>query len=49
MVKQANYNVLTLKYLSPLLKSYLQLGKADSVVFYLTYANDACRNLKTYE
>lgn len=45
MVKQANYNVLTLKYLSPLLKSYLQLGKADSVVFYLTYANDACRNL----
>lgn len=45
MVKQANYNVLTLKYLSPLLKSYLQLGKADSVAFYLTYANDACRNL----
>ena len=45
MVKQANYNVLTLKYLSPLLKSYLQLGKADSVTFYLTYANEACRNL----
>lgn len=45
MVKQTNYNVLTLKYLSPLLKSYLQLGKADSVVFYLTYANEACRNL----
>lgn len=45
MVKQANYNVLTLKYLSPLLKSYLQLGKADSVAFYLTYANEACRNL----
>lgn len=45
MVKQTNYNVLTLKYLSPLLKSYLQLGKADSVAFYLTYANDACRNL----
>lgn len=45
MVKQANYNVLTLKYLSPLLKSYLQLGKVDSVAFYLTYANDACRNL----
>ena len=36
MVKQTNYNVLTLKYLSPLLKSYLQLGKADSVAFYLT-------------
>lgn len=45
MVKQTNYNVLTLKYLSPLLKSYLQLGKADSVAFYLTYANEACRNL----
>lgn len=45
MVKQTNYNVLTLKYLSPLLKSYLQLGKADSVTFYLTYANEACRNL----
>ena len=45
MVKQANYNVLTLKYLSPLLKSYLQLGKTDSVAFYLTYANEACRNL----
>lgn len=45
MVKQTNYNVLTLKYLSPLLKSYLQLGKADSVAFYLTYVNDACRNL----
>lgn len=45
MVKQTNYNVLTLKYLSPLLKSYLQLGKTDSVAFYLTYANEACRNL----
>ena len=32
MVKEANYNVLTLKYLSPLLKSYLALGKTDSVM-----------------
>ena len=45
LVQQANYNVLTLKYLAPLLKAYLQLGKTDSVAFYLTYANDACRNL----
>ena len=45
MVKQTNYNVLTLKYLAPLLKSYLQLDKTDSVAFYLTYANEACRNL----
>lgn len=45
MVKEANYNVLTLKYLSPLLKSYLALGKTDSVMHYMAYADEACRNL----
>lgn len=45
MVKQANYNVLMLKYLSPLLKSYLQLGKTDSIALYLPYADEACRSL----
>ena len=45
MVKQANYNVLTLKYLSPLLKSYLQLGKTDSIAPYLPYADEASHNL----
>ena len=45
MVKQANYNVLMLKYLSPLLKSYLQLGKTDSIALYLPYADEASRSL----
>ena len=45
LVKQANYNVLTLKYLSPLLKSYLVLGETDSIAPYMTYANEASRNL----
>lgn len=45
MVEQANYNVLTLKYLSPLLKSYLQLGKTDSIALYLPYADEASHDL----
>ena len=45
MVEQANYNVLTLKYLSPLLKSYLMLGKTDSIALYLPYADEASRDL----
>lgn len=45
MVKKADYNVLTLKYLSPLLKSYLLLGKIDSLSFYMPYADEACRQL----
>ncbi len=45
IVKEADYNVLTLKYLSPLLKSYLQLGKTDSVNLFMPSADDACRQL----
>ena len=45
MVKQANYNVLMLKYLSPLLKSYLLQGKTDSIALYLPYADEASRSL----
>ena len=45
MVKEANYNVLTLKYLSPLLKSYLSLGKTDSVMHYMAYAEEAFHGL----
>lgn len=45
MVKDANYNVLTLKYLSPLLKSYLALGKTDSLMIYMPYADEASRQL----
>lgn len=45
LVKKANYNVLTLKYLSPLLKSYLQLGKVDSVAHYILYADEASHKL----
>ena len=45
LVKKANYNVLTLKYLSPLLKSYLQLGKIDSIAHYIPYAEEASHEL----
>lgn len=45
LVKKAHYNVLTLKYLSPLLKSYLQLGKIDSIAHYLPYAEEASHEL----
>lgn len=44
-VRKVNYNVLTLKYLSPLLSSYLCLDKPDSVALYMPYANEACRGL----
>ena len=45
LTKKANYNVLTLKYLSPLLKSYLALGKTDSIIHYMPDADEACRQL----
>lgn len=45
LVRKADYNVLTLKYLSPLLKSYLELGKTDSVMHYMPYADEVCRQL----
>lgn len=44
-VREVNYNVLTLKYLSPLLSSYLCLDKLDSVALYMPYANEACQGL----
>ncbi len=44
-VREVNYNVLTLKYLSPLLSSYLCLDKPDSVALYMPYANEACQGL----
>ena len=34
-VRKVNYNILTLKYLSPLLSAYLRLEKTDSVSLYM--------------
>lgn len=44
-VRKVNYNILTLKYLSPLLSAYLRLGKTDSVALYMPYADEACKGL----
>ena len=45
LVRKVRYNVLTLKYLSPLLKSYLALGQTDSAMHYMACADEACREL----
>lgn len=44
-VRKVNYNILTLKYLSPLLSAYLRLDKTDSVALYMPYADEACKGL----
>ena len=44
-VRKVNYNILTLKYLSPLLSAYLRLDKTDSVALYMSYADEACKGL----
>ena len=44
-VRKVNYNILTLKYLSPLLSAYLRLDKTDSVALYMPYADEACKEL----
>ena len=44
-VRKVNYNILTLKYLSPLLSAYLRLDKTDSVALYMPYADDVCKGL----
>ena len=44
-VRKVNYNILTLKYLSPLLSAYLRLDKTDAVALYMPYADEACKGL----
>lgn len=44
-VQRVGYNVLTLKFLSPLLKSYLMLGRTDSVAHYLACADEVCQGM----
>ena len=45
LVQGVGYNVLTLKFLSPLLKSYLMLDRTDSVAHYLACADEVCQGM----
>lgn len=45
MVQKANYNVLTLKYLSVILKSYAALGDEKHLGQYMAYADEVMRGM----
>lgn len=45
MVQKANYNVLTLKYLSVILKSYVALGDEKHLVQYMAYADEVMHGM----